>query len=246
MNKNMKKVSCRRALFIFLSVLVMGIILSNVTVSIRVGEDGRYTIIKMPLYVKWTQFLARHYEYARIAKEATAGCKTDEEKALALLAWTRHNLKDTPAGMPIRDDHILNIIIRGCGVPEQFQDVFTTLSSYSGMPAYWAKPYDLEHKTRYAVSFVKIGGKWRIFDAYRGAYFKNDKGVMASVEDQMKEPVPLPGADAHGASEVHYNDYFGDLGRMTRPWTTRPQRQMPLPRIVYEIRKAVGLEKDGE
>ena len=51
----------------------------------KVGLDGHYRLVRMPLYVKWTEFLARYYEYARLAREITSGCKTDDARALAAL-----------------------------------------------------------------------------------------------------------------------------------------------------------------
>ena len=152
----MKRIRLVVAAFL-LAVLLIAIL--NIGTSINVGIDGHYRHIRMPLYVKWTQFLARHYEYERISKEIVKGCKTDEEKALAILKWTRESLKDVPPGMHIYDDHILNIIIRGYAVPEQFQSVFTVLCSYAGVQAFYERAYSEGRKSKYYLSFVKIGGR---------------------------------------------------------------------------------------
>ena len=221
----------RRRLFavITIAALIFGIL--NIDVSIRQGVNGKYREIHMPLYVKWTQFLARHYEYARIAKEITAGCKTDEEKALAILNWTRANIKDIPGGLDLVDEHILTIMIKGYGAPAQFQDVFTTLCAYSGIPAFFEKVYAKGNKARYVLSFVKINGKWRVFDAYSGKYFRTVRGDLASPEDILDDE-----------SLTQLFDY--DLKPVVEGKTLRPSKQMPLRRILFEAKKFLGLEKE--
>ena len=216
--------------------------------TITVGVDGAYKQLHMPLYVKWTQFLARHYEYARLAGEITADCRTDEEKVLAILAWTRENMRDVPPGMPVCDDHILYTIIRGYGVPEQFQDVFTTLCAYAGFPAFWDSFYDAGHRVKYALSLVKIAGSWRVFDVYRGIFFKNTSGQIASIDDIAADPTIVRGAniDAVMVGGVPYRDFYGNIeAKQIRDQVTlRPYRQMPLRRFIYELRKAFKIEND--
>lgn len=194
------------------------VVLANLDTSIRVGVDGVYRQIHMPLYAKWTQFLARHYEYARLIRGITAERVTDEDKVLAILAWTGENIKDTPPGMPVCDDHIANIIIRGYGTPEQFQDVFTTLCAYAGFPAYWDRFYDKARDSKIALSLVKIGGAWRVFDAHRGIERKNVEGEVPDLAPDIRQP-------REGV-------------------TLRPYRQMPLRRFMYELRKALKIEKE--
>jgi len=208
----------------------------NLDTAITVGINGYYRQIGMPLYVKWTQFLARHYEYIRLAGEITKGCKIDEEKVLAILKWTQENLKDVPAGMPVYDDHILNIIIRGYGLPGQFQDVFTALCSYSGVPAFFEKVYGNSRKHKYVLSFVKLHGKWRVFDAYKGVYFRTKNNEIASVEDIINDKSLVSGADN--------KEFYLNLKPVTEPMTLRAHKQMPLERICFEAKKALGIEKD--
>ena len=126
----------------------------NIETSIMQGVDGHQREIKMPLYAKGIQFLARHYEYARLAREITKNAKTDKEKVLRIFDWTHENIKRVSRGMPVVDDHVLNIIIRGYGTNDQFQDVFTTLCAYNGIPAFWDWVYDKKHRARYPFSFV--------------------------------------------------------------------------------------------
>lgn len=242
MMKKLKRV------FIFLILILAVIMAGNIDTSIHQGTNGRYRDIHMPLYAKWIQFLARHYEYARLEKEITHGYADDEARAIAILKWTKENIKDVPSGMPIVDDHILNIIIKGYGTPVQFQDVFTLLCSYDGMPAFWDKFYDKNHKIIYAISFAKIKGEWRVFDAYQGIYFRKDNGRIASVEDIMMDPYIVQrdvNVNKLYIAGVPYKDFYYnlDLKQVKEGITLRPYRQMPLHRIVYEMKKFFGMEK---
>lgn len=229
-------------------ILILAVVLiANFPAYIRSGVGGNYTRIRMPLYAKWTQFLARHYEYERMTKEIVAGCRTEEDKALAILKWTRANLKDMPEGMPVHDDHILYIIIRGYAVPEQFQDVFTTLCVYSGIPAFYKTMYDKSHKTKHVLSFVMLDGKWRVFDAYYGNYLKNAKGDIASIDDIVADPSIVDKCSwcAMMVRGVPYKEYYANMGTVTAPQTFRAKKQMPLGRIIFEIKKALRIEKDA-
>jgi hypothetical protein len=232
------KALLRRVAAIGACLLAAGLIL-NIDVAIKQGVNGRVREIHMPLYVKAMEFVTRHYEYGRIAREATRGCKTDEEKVLAVLKWTRENIKDVPPGMNVYDDHILNIIIRGYGAAEQFQDVFTTVLSYSGIPAFWGRIYGEGRKVRYALSLVKLNGKWRPFDAYYGKYFRNRAGDIASVEDIAKDPslVAGEGVVAISINGIPYRTFYYHLEQVDKRMLTRPRKQMPLNRFIYEVKR---------
>lgn len=238
----------KRRIFISLVALVALIFLLNLDVSIHQGINGHYRYVHMPLYVKWTQFLARHYEYAKLAREVTHGCKTDEEKTLAILKWTKENIKDTPPGMPMVDDHILTIIIKGYGSPRQFQDVFATLCAYAGLPAFWDEFYDKNRKAKYSISFVKIDGKWKVFDAYYDLYFRNAKGEIASIDDIIDDPSVVSGdrVDNLFIGDIPYKDFYYKLflDPIEKHMTLRSYRQMPLRRIFYEARRALRIEKE--
>lgn len=247
----MMKCSIKRITLMLIALSAV-VFIANIPTSIRVGIDGRYNMIRMPLYVKWIQFLSRHYEYERLSREITADCKTKEEKVLAILKWTKDNLRDVPTGMPVCDDHVLYIIIRGYAVQEQFQDVFVTLCTYAGMPAFFDKFYDKEHKVVYYLSFVNIDGRWSVFDAYYGKYFRKPSGEMLIVEDILKDPSLVKGEDIEHimVNGAPYREFYHSLnpayslniGQIKRGITLRTRSQMPGPRIVLEIKKALGIE----
>jgi len=228
---------------VFILLIAIGVISStilNMETSITQGVDGQYGKIRMPLYAKSIAFLSRHYEYTRIAKEITAGGGTEEEKALNILNWTYENIdKDMGNWMPIVDDHILNIIIRGYGTNDQFQDVFTTLCTYSGLPAFWKKIYDKERRTWIPLSFVKIGGRWRVFDAYYNIYFRTRQKEIASVEDIVEDRSIVQDAAIDGleCNGVPYKEFYYNLEPVKAPAVLRAEKQMPIKRVLFELSK---------
>ena len=236
----------RRNIYIAIGAIITIGIALNAEVSIRQAVDGRLREIKMPLYAKVIEFLARHYEYERIAKDVTRGCVTDEDKVLALFEWTHRNIRKVPKGMSVYDDHIVNIIIRGYGTCDQSQDVFTTLCTYAHISAFWATIPDREHKVTYPLSFVKLKGTWRVFDSCYGKYFRTKTGEIASVEDVANDRSLVEGEDMNWivAEGVAYKDFFYNVKPIKEGGTLRAQKQMPFGRIVFEIRKAIGLERD--
>ena len=133
-------------------------------------------------------------------------------------------------------------------MPEQFQDVFTTLCVYSGISAFYITPYDRIHKTRYALSLVKLGGKWCVFDAYYGVYFKNKTGDIASFDDIVRDSSIVSGkkADSPQGQVINYGDFIYNLSEASKPTSTRPERQMPFPRLVYEARKMFRMDTESK
>lgn len=233
--------------FILLTAAVSSVF--NMGVSIRQGVDGHYRKIGMPLYVKWIEFLGRHYEYARIAKEITAGRGQEEEKVLAILKWTGDNiLPGVPEDLRVVDDHILNIIIRGYGTSDQLQDVFTTLCAYSGIPAFWGKVYDPTGRQWWPLSFVRMDGKWRVFDAYYGIYFRTGDGRIASVEDIIDNKSLVKGRGVEGivCNGIPYREFYHNLKPVERPSVLRSEKQMPGKRILYEIKKIIVFSRDNK
>ncbi|MFA5142554.1 MAG: hypothetical protein WC522_00110 [Candidatus Omnitrophota bacterium] len=227
-------------------VLAIGLVM-NMQVSIRQGINGRVREIKMPLYIKAMEFLARDYEYHRITREIIKSCNTDEEKALAIFDWTHENIKPTPPGMPIVDDHILNIIIRGYGAVDQSQDVFTNLCAYAGLPAFFMRVYTPDRRAYYPLSFVKIKGRWRVFDSYNKKYFRTNSGEIAGVEDLASDRSIIDKDDIAGRlyGGVPYKEFYYNL----KPWadeakTMRSEKQMPLKRFIFEMKKSFGIEKE--
>lgn len=177
----MKKIA-RFLIFLVLIFMTIFFVL-NIEVTTRQGINYKVQTLRLPLYLKILDFYDRHFNYKWLAVKITKGKLAEEEKVMAIFKWTVENIADQPKELPVMDDHVWHIIVRGYGVHDQFSDVFTTLCNYAGFDAFFAKIYNKNKTSRISFSFVKINDRWRVFHPYNGVYFINKEGQFASVED---------------------------------------------------------------
>jgi len=170
--------------------LVVGAFLWMATwpATTRQGVNFEVQSHSVPWAVKSLEFFLRDYRYRRLAQEVTLGSMTDEAKGLALFKWTRGHIRPHPKGWPLVDDHIWDIIIRGYGSEDQMADVFTTLATYSGLPAFWKIFREKTGEKVLVFSFVRIDDQWTVWDVARGVGFRNEAGDLVSVEELMDCP----------------------------------------------------------
>lgn len=221
-----------------LTCLIVGAlwVVSTWKITTRQGVDFELSAKDIPLYAKAIAFVHRHVEYDLLAKEVTRGLRSDSERVRAIFNWTRARVRPTPKGWPVIDDHVLHIIIRGHGLPDQMADVFTTLTTYAGMPGFW-RPGPV------VFSFVRVDGRWAMFDVANGLVFADGAGQWLDAEELLRHPElaqAVAGTLAPGG--VPYSQYVERLRPFRLPETLRARQQMPLPRLLFEIRRALPRE----
>jgi hypothetical protein len=204
------------------------------------GVDFKVSTIELPLYVKALDFVDRDVNYRALARKITAGLATDEARVLAVFEWVRARVRDVPAGFPVVDDHIWHILVRGYGAGEQKADVFTTLTTYAGVPGYFVMLGP--HSARLPIALVLVERRWRVVDVEHGFVFRNTAGQLATFEDL---------AAGHGLVERlagrlqykgrEYAGYFARPPALTPPGTLRAEMQMLGPRLIFELKRAVGI-----
>lgn len=246
----MKNKQCRRRWRRWI-LPVVGIVLVMVRVATwpletQQGVNFVVSTHTMPLYLKAFEFIDRSAHYERIASSLTDGLSSDEEIVETLFDWTRINVRDTPEGWTITDDHILNIIIRGHGMSDQQADVWTTLVTYAGVPAFWvALPQRAEQHV--LLSFVLVDGTWRVCDVANGFLFRAENGELASLEQLQARP-SLVGrlAERTVIDGVPYTDVLQQVRMPTPPNPLRAELQMPLKRLIHEFRAGFQFGIDDE
>lgn len=237
----------KRAWWGAVSVLVGTVILSWFVLSMQVptrqGVNFQVATKHIPLYAKALDFVHRHLRYGQLAEEITQGVTSDRERVLAVFQWTRRNIRPTPPEWSVVDDHILNIIIRGHGLSDQMADVFTTLTTYAGIPAFWEKVSPPKFRENLHLSFARVDGKWVVFDVANGFVFKNAHGGLASV-DELRTNLSLVDLTAGDFRYrgLSYRSYFQGLGPLTPPKVLRAEKQMPWPRLIVELRRLIWLD----
>jgi hypothetical protein len=206
-----------------------------------VGVDFVVTQQSLPLWVKAMEFIDRDRNLASTAQAVLGGIDGDDAKAAAALGWTRANIRNAPAGMPIIDDHIWHIVIRGYGQSDQQADVFTTLLTYEGVRAYWTfigtKPDEIP------ISYVLIRDRWRVFDVARGLVFRNAVDDLATPEQIAADHNLIRAVAAPVVDDVEgYVARFAGYAAPPAPDVLRADLQMPGRRLWYEIRRPLGMQ----
>lgn len=195
----------------------------------------------LPLWAKTMDFVQRDANVSATAHAVLGGYPDAEAKATAALAWTRANIRPTPQGFPVVDDHIWHIFVRGYGEPDQRADVFTALLAYSDVPAYWmliGEPPD-----QLPLSYVRIGDRWRMYDVTNGLVFRNGAGELATPEELASNPrLVAAAATAAGVDAANYDRYFKNFEPPKAPDVTRADLQMPLRRAWHEARSLIGMQ----
>lgn len=218
--------------------------LATVKAVTRQGIDFQVSTLEIPLYVKAVDFLDRHYHYQWLAREITRAGQSQQERVLAIFDWTRRHIRHTPGDAPVVDDHIWHIIIRGHGLDDQIADVFATLSTYAGVPAFWNTFSAPRMRRGLVLSFTKVDGRWRVFDVSRGLIFRTAGGELATPEDLTHHPELVTAAAGETRiGDIPYPEFFGGLTLFQAPRTLRADLQKPWPRVWYEARRRLGAER---
>ena len=228
----------KKTFIAIISVIFIAIVL-NIPVATRQGINFKVRTLEIPLYIKVIEFVDRDHHYRRLVREITENQSTSEAKTIAILDWVKENIRDVPEGFDIIDDHVLDIIIRRYGSSDQMTDVFTTLCAYSRVPALRSLLKLTTGDENMPIAYVKLKGKWRVFDVHHNAYFLNREGEIASVEDIISD-VSIVKAKGIKTKGVAYEEFFRDLEPIEKDFISKEQKQMPLYRIVYEVKSLFG------
>ncbi len=213
---------------------VAAIFMLNTSVVTTQGINYQVHEINLPLYLKILDFVDRHYNYKNLVKNIIGDTKDEGAKAIKIFDWVTSNVQNNPKELPVIDDHPLNILIRGYGVQDQFEDIFTILCTYAGMEAYF-RIFRNRSGGVYYMSFVNIYGRWCPLSAYGSAYASKN-GAIASVDDILRDNkllspflsnVPNFETDTF-LKEMNDNDF--------EVWNVRVKGQSPLGRVQYIVR----------
>lgn len=206
-----------------------------------VGINFVVTRETLPLWAKAVNFIDRDVNLARTARIVVRDAADDDTKAAAAFAWTRANIRPQPANLPVVDDHIWHIIVRGYGKSDQQADVFTTLLAYTGVRAYWMLAGDPPDEI--PISYVRIRGRWRVYDVANGIIFRDHQGGLATPEDLAGDRRLIRAAAADARLDVAgYEALFQNYQAAEAPDVLRADLQMPGRRLLHEVKSVVGLE----
>ena len=212
-------------------------------VTTRFGVNYQWSSKTIPLYEKAVEFVSRDIQGRRLAREIASGVSQPRDKALRLFAWVGTNVRRTPPGFPVVDDHLWHVAVRGYGAPDQRTEVYALLATYAGVRASSAmlvKTVDgRPHGLMMAVSEFEHR-RW-LFDVDNQILFHRPDGMLADIGELVADPAIV--ARAGGAlvvDGIRYVDYFEHLSDLAVSFD-RIDRQRPLPRLESELRALLHL-----
>lgn len=238
---------CRRVVIVQVLIVLGLVALGHLPVTTKQGVNFEVSEHRLPLYRKAFEFLDRDAQYRFLASTITRDAVSDTERVRAVFDWTARRIQPTPDGWVIVDDHILNIIIRGYGAPDQRADVAATLMTYAGVPSFWRKVRPAGGDPALIVTFALVDGRWVVMDVGNRLLFQTLQGELATLDDFSTGSAVLPadtGTLTIGATP--YSAVFRQLRMPAIPDTLRAELQMPWRRLWYQTRRAIGQVRDDE
>lgn len=220
-------------LSIVVATIIAIILVLNIKVSTLQGINYKVHTIRIPLYLKILDFMDRHYNYKQIVKKIIENEQDKQKRVMKLFSWTYHNIKKQPENLPIIDDHVWHIIVRGYGVRDQSSDVFATLCNYAGADAFFDSFCAEEKEEKIILSLVRLDDRWYVFDPYNGFYFLNKEGALADIDAIKKGHYRLGRLGPPKEAVLDYISYIKNMPDIKEIGLRRETVQSPFKRFLY-------------
>ena len=204
-------------------------------VETRFGRDFQWSTREIRLYEKAIDFVSRHRQTHRLVDDLVGDQAPGKEALLTIFEWVGENVRPTPAGFPVIDDHPWHIIIRGYGETDQRTEAFALLASYAGMPTSATTIFDPAGDGGFLVAIVRVEDDLYVFDIANQVLFLERSGGLATVDRIVEDPatIHLRGPSG-GIDAAPYEPFFSSLDGV-RPDFSRMEMQKPIKRFVSEL-----------
>jgi len=224
-----------------LGLVTTAVVIANWPVTTRVGVNYAWSSQRLPLYEKLVNFLSRDLQLRRLAREVTVGVVNHQDKLLRMFTWVTTHIRPAPPDVPLVDDHVLHVIIRGYGADDQIAEVFAVLAGYAGFRARVARLEPPGHRNVFLmVALVEDGAHTYVFDPRNHVVFRDEHGRFVDVNQLIRNP-ELIAVSASGriVRGVPYEQYF--LGVQDAKVFSRVEAQKFWPRLKQELKQALSL-----
>jgi len=229
-----KKAAC---LIVLSALVACAVFILNTETVYKQGINYRVRTVRIPLYLKLLDFFDRHYNYKNLVLKIIDKEENPQDRAVKLFKWTHENIRPQPDSLPVVDDHVWHIIVRGYGASDQSNDVFTVLCNYAGIKAFFDIIYAKDSASAAPLSFVMLDDKWSVFDSYGGVYFVNDRSDFASLKDIKAGNWKVFNLYPAGKKNEDYAAVLDNLPDIEGIGLTRANIQSPFKRLLFQLKK---------
>jgi hypothetical protein len=179
--------------------------------------------------------VGRDLEMHRIAAEIVGPDGTPEERVLRMYEWVRRNIHPVPDGLPVVDDHVLNIFVRHYGAPDQRAEALAALASYSGMPASAVGLGKRRGHFPVQLTVVKVGDRFAVFDVNNDIVFRTPAGELATLSDLVADMgIVRTAGEGLVIDDFPYHEHFEQL-TADAPSFLRMESQQLWSRVKNEV-----------
>ena len=229
--------------FLSISILSLFFVL-NMQVTTSQGIDYKVSTMKLPLYLKLSNFYDRHFNVKWLARHITGDKETEEEKIFQLFEWTYKTIQPQPKTLPVMDDHVWNVYVRRYGVSDNFHDLFTTLCNYVGANGFFMGVHSEKADDEINLSFIHIKKGWVIFDPFNGVYFTNKSGEWATIDDIKNQNWHMVKLQETELTDNHYIPFMSELPDINEVALKRANIQSPINRMKFQLEKWFSGKKE--
>jgi hypothetical protein len=224
----------KNRLLYFVVFLILSLtVFINIKSTTSKGINYQVSEIEIPLYLKVLNFYDRHFNYQWLVRRVTGHLKTKEEKVFSLFRWTHETIRHQPEYLPVIDDHVWSVYVRGYGVSDNFNDLFSTLCNYVGVDGFFTSIIGENSDAPWTFSFVRLERGWVVFDPYHGVYFTNKRGKLATVEEIKKQNWKMVILEQTEPPPFFYEPYLKLLPDIGEIGLGRSSIQSPVNRLKY-------------
>lgn len=238
----MKKKTIYKAAIAAVALIALGW-LTTLPSTTRQAINYQLREIRIPLYLKTIDFLDRHLNYRWTVDQITSRTMSDDQKVEEIFQWTIRRISRQPKELPIIDDHVWHIIVRGYGVPDQMVDVFATISNYAGLKAFilYLEGSGNALPDKICLGAVYFNGAWHICDLHQKTEFVNGQGRWATISEIISGKWQRKTRDHTFYKErsPDYQNYFQSLHSIDFDYLYQGSRssiQSPVKRFMYFFR----------
>ena len=224
------------------AIVAVIVVVARWPATTSVGFNYVVTVKQLMLFEKAIAFVDRDLQMRRLTREIAGVGGTPEQRLLRMYNWVIENIQPVPPGLPVVDDHVRSIFVRGYGANDQRAEALAALASYDGMPAATAALGKDPNRRLVQLTLVSLADQLVVLDVNSRIVFRKPSGELATLEDLQTDPSIIRGVGAGIVVDGElYHEHLARLKEVD-PNFLRMESQRFWPRLVNELFGRLSLQ----